>query len=400
MGHAPGKTVLITGASSGIGRTCALCMDRAGWRVFATVRRPSDTRQLQSDASERLHPILLDVTDAAQISDLSSSVDRLLSSDGLDGLVNNAGISSGGLLEFRDSADLRRCLDVNTIAPAVGSQALISLLRKTAGRIVTISSESRLRTTPLVSPYSASKFALEALNDGLRLELKPWNIDVVSVQPGATETPICSKARSYAEIALRKNPPRAFKLHGALLDKVITVLRDPGGIPADSVAGIFHNVLAVKRPKARYLVGRGATIRRWIERLPTSLRDRLIFSQTPNCGLGSTYAEIPPHLAERDEQFGARTVEPASIFTSNNPTLMRDADNDSKIQKDRLPACNSNSGPSGRGLHARNVALRRIDGSKKCDWGRGEQRRAQRPYSHRCPSAPLCPRLGCRRRSN
>ena len=238
MGHASGKTVLITGASSGIGRACALRMDSAGWRVFATVRRPGDARQLQSDASEWLHPILLDVTDAARISDMSSSLDRLFAGDRLDGLVNNAGIPSGGLLEFLDPDDLRRCLEVNTIAPAAVTQALIPLLRKAAGRIVMISSESSFSSTPLVSPYSASKFALEALTDGLRLELKPWNIDVVSVQPGAIQTPIWGKARSFAESALSKYPPRASELYGALLDKMITVLRDPGGIPADSVAEV------------------------------------------------------------------------------------------------------------------------------------------------------------------
>ena len=203
MGQASGKTVLITGASSGIGRAWALRLDRAGWRVFATVRRPDDACQLQDDASGRLRPILLDVTDAAQISGMSASVERLLNGEGLYGLVNNAGIPSGGLLEFLDLDDLRRCLEVNTVAPAAVSQALIPLLRKAAGRIVMISSESGFSSTPLISLYSASKFALEALTDGLRLELKPWNIDVVSVQPGAIETAIWGKARAFAERALR-----------------------------------------------------------------------------------------------------------------------------------------------------------------------------------------------------
>ncbi len=300
MGHATCKAVLITGASSGIGRACALEMDRAGWRVFATVRRESDARQLQSDASERLQPILLDVTDAAQISDMAASVDRLLDGEGLDGLVNNAGIPSGGLLEFLDPDDLRRCFEVNTIAPAAVTQALIPLLRKASGRIVMISSESGFSSTPLVAPYSASKFALEALTDGLRLELKPWNIDVVSVQPGAIETAIWGKARSFAENALGKYPPRAFRMYGALLDRMTTVLRDPGGIPADAVAEVVHEVLAVERPKARYLVGRDATIRRWIERLPTSLRDRLILSQIPKYGPDSTDTDTDSHRTKRD----------------------------------------------------------------------------------------------------
>ena len=284
MQHAPPKNVLITGASSGIGRACALRMDRAGWQVFATVRKESDARQLQNDASEKLRTILLDVTDADQVEETARAVGEMVGSNGLHGLVNNAGIAGGGLLEYLDPADLRHVLETNTIAPLTVTQSLIPLLRKAQGRIVMISSEAGFSSTPLISPYSASKFALEALTDGLRLELRPWGIDVVSVQPGAIKTDIWGKARSYAERTLQKYPPGAFELYGPLLEMMIESLERPRGVDPDKVAQTVQMILSAARPKARYLVGRDAVIRRWIERLPTSLRDRVIQSKMPKYG--------------------------------------------------------------------------------------------------------------------
>ena len=154
MPGSPPKSVLITGASSGIGRACALRMDRAGWQVIATVRKPEDARQLRLDASERLHTMLLDVTDSAQIAQTARAVGDLVGGAGLHGLVNNAGIAGGGLLEFVDPEDLRRILNVNTVAPVAVTQALIPLLRKAQGSIVMISSEAGFSSTPLASPIA------------------------------------------------------------------------------------------------------------------------------------------------------------------------------------------------------------------------------------------------------
>ena len=228
MPGSPPKSVLITGASSGIGRACALRMDRAGWQVIATARKPEDARQLRLDASERLHTMLLDVTDSAQIAQTARAVGDLVGGAGLHGLVNNAGIAGGGLLEFVDPEDLRRILNVNTVAPVAVTQALIPLLRKAQGSIVMISSEAGFSSTPLASPYCASKFALEAITDGLRLELRPWGIDVVSVQPGAVKTEIWQKARAYATHALSNYPTRAFVLYGPLLERIRTFAKLAG----------------------------------------------------------------------------------------------------------------------------------------------------------------------------
>ena len=296
MQHAPPKNVLITGASSGIGRACALRMDRAGWHVFATVRKESDARRLQNDASERVRTILLDVTDSDQVEEMARTVGEAVGSQGLHGLVNNAGIAGGGLLEYLDPADLRQILETNTIAPINVTQSLIPQLRMAQGCVVMISSMAGFSATPLLSPYSASKFALEALTDGLRLELRPWNIDVVSVQPGAIYTEIWGKAHSFAERALREYPPGAFKLYGPLLTRMIGSLEKPRGVDPDQVAKTVQTILTSARPKARYLVGRDAVIRRWIERLPTSLRDRILLSKMPNYGTAAK-----PPIEERRE---------------------------------------------------------------------------------------------------
>ena len=283
---------MITGASSGIGRACALRMDRAGWKVFATVRKEADAVRLERDASPRLNTLMLDVTDPDQIEEAARKVAGAVGGDGLHGLVNNAGIAVGGLVEYLDPAELRRVLETNTIAPLSVTRSLMPSLRRAKGRIVMISSIAGFSSTPLLSPYSASKFALEALTDGLRLELNPWGIEVVSVQPGAIKTEIWQKAHSYVEEELRKYPPEAFEKYGPLLERISASLDRPRGVDADEVARIVEMILTISSPRARYLVGRDAVIRNLIERLPTSLRDRVILSRMPKYG---TDAEALPN---------------------------------------------------------------------------------------------------------
>ena len=294
------RSVMITGASSGIGRACAIWLDRAGWQVFATVRKEADGLRLKSDASPRLHTILLDVTDPDQIAAAARTVREHVGGDGLHALVNNAGIAAGGLVEYLDPEELRRVFETNTIAPLSVSRRLIPLLRRARGRIVMISSIAGFSSTPLLSPYCASKFALEALTDGMRLELKPWGIEVVSVQPGAIKTEIWEKARAYVEGELRKYPPHAFVKYGPLLDKMAESLEKPKGVDAVEVARTVETALNVARPKARYLVGRDALIRSWIESLPTSLRDRLILSRMPRYGTDATHS--PDELQEAGQE--------------------------------------------------------------------------------------------------
>jgi NAD(P)-dependent dehydrogenase (short-subunit alcohol dehydrogenase family) len=184
------RSAVITGASTGIGRATALRLDAAGFRVFAGVRRETDGESLRGVASERLVPIRLDVTDAAGIEAAAKSVEAALAGAGIRGLVNNAGIAVGAVLEFVDVEDLRRQLEVNVVGVAAVTRAFLPLVRRGGGRIVNVSSDSGYLAGPFLGPYTASKFALEGMSDCLRRELRAWRIPVSVIQPGSIETPI------------------------------------------------------------------------------------------------------------------------------------------------------------------------------------------------------------------
>ena len=158
-------SIVITGASSGIGEACALYLDELGYRVFAGVRKPAAGEALKAKASKRLAPVILDVTDVASIDRAVETVKAAVGAAGLAGLVNNAGIGVGGPLEVVPLADLRKQFEVNVIGQVAVTQALLPLLRQGRGRIVNMGSIAGRATMPFMGPYSASKFALEALTD-------------------------------------------------------------------------------------------------------------------------------------------------------------------------------------------------------------------------------------------
>src|SRR5712691_5002789 len=176
--------VVITGAASGIGEACALHLDKLGFCVFAGVRREVDGAALQGKASERLTPLLLDVTDAASIRFAVEIVATGVVETGLAGLVNNAGITVAGPLEFLPVSELRRQLEVNVIGQVAVTQAFLPLLRRGQGRIVNMGSLAGRIATPFIGPYHASKFAMEALTDSLRMELRRWGMHVSLIEPG------------------------------------------------------------------------------------------------------------------------------------------------------------------------------------------------------------------------
>lgn len=275
---------MVSGASSGIGRACALRLDRDGWRVFAGVRREADADMLRAESSARLVPVTLDVTDAASIAAMEETVRDAVGDEGLHGLVNNAGMATGGVLEVVDLNELRRVLEVNVTGQLAVTQPLIPLLRLARGRIVMMSSIAGRSSTPLMGLYAASKHALEALTDALRLELGPWGIHVVSIQPGTIETPIWGKALVFAERATPTYPAWAMKLYGPLVDAMLTGLRKVQGVPAAEVADAVARALTATTPRTRYVVGRDARVRVWIERLPDRLRDRVIRGRLPRFG--------------------------------------------------------------------------------------------------------------------
>jgi NAD(P)-dependent dehydrogenase (short-subunit alcohol dehydrogenase family) len=273
------STVVITGASSGIGKASALHLDRLGFSVIASVRREEDAMTLRAEASERLSTILLDVTDPASLAAAIEVVTAAVEDVGLAGLVNNAGIAVAGPLEFLPVAELRRQLEVNLIGQLAVTQAFLPLLRKGRGRIVNVGSLSGKIAMPFVGSYSATKFAMESLTDSLRIELRPWRISVSLIEPGFTATPIWEKSNASAYDLFKTLPPQAEHLYGKAIPKIRTryaYLGKNGTSPLAVAKSIAH-ALTSRQPKTRYAVGRGAVLGSAIfARLPDRLRDTLI----------------------------------------------------------------------------------------------------------------------------
>lgn len=276
------RSFVITGASTGIGRSAALHLDRLGHRVFAGVRNPADGEALQRDASERFTPVVLDVTDPDDIAAAVQTVENALGGAPLDGLVNNAGIALGGPLEFLAIDRLRLQLEVNVVGLVAVTQALLPLLRRGPGRIVNIGSIGGRLTSPFMGPYCASKYAVEALSDALRMELQPWGIQVSVVEPGPVQSSIWEKGRDQYREFTASMSARARELYGPYLertDKAID-LRVRVAVPTTTTDRVIEHALVAPRPRTRYLVGAAARVgvaMRWL--LPDRLLDRVVASR-------------------------------------------------------------------------------------------------------------------------
>ena len=276
------RTAVVTGASTGIGEACAMRLDRHGWRVFAGVRKDADGERLKQQASDRLTPIMLDVTDEAQIAAAKEAVKAAVGEAGLAGLVNNAGIVVPGPVEFLTPQDLRQQLEVNVIGQMAVTQAFLPLIRKARGRVVNIGSIAGRMATPFTGAYSASKFAMEALTDSLRMELRPWGIHVAVVEPGSIATPIWGKAQTTADELERNLPEEGMRLYGEAFAAMRKAAKkfEEAGIPPDEVAKFVEHALTAKRPKTRYVVGRDAQIQRVLAKVvPDRVRDGLVARQ-------------------------------------------------------------------------------------------------------------------------
>jgi NAD(P)-dependent dehydrogenase (short-subunit alcohol dehydrogenase family) len=270
------RSVLVTGASKGIGRATVLRLSAAGWKVFAGVRRDEDGLALRNE-SAGVVPVRLDVGDDDQI---ATAVERIASEAGgaLGAVVNNAGIAVAGPLEFLPIAELRRQLEVNVVGQIAVTQAVLPLLRSATGRIVFVSSIAGRSAMPFTGAYSASKFALEALADALRVELQPWDIHVSVIEPGVIATPIWETAARAADRILADAPPALQSFYGERLEALRRrAARGMEGLPPDTVAAAVEHALTASPPKTRYVIGRDAHTRLWLERvLPDRARDRVI----------------------------------------------------------------------------------------------------------------------------
>jgi NAD(P)-dependent dehydrogenase (short-subunit alcohol dehydrogenase family) len=282
MSHALGSdgrraAVLVTGASTGIGRATVLALARRGLMVFAGLRHAAHGDGLVAEGGAGIRPLLLDVTDPAAI-DAARAALESAPDVRLEALVSNAGFALPGPLELISPEALRRQFDVNFFGALALTQALLPLLRLSRGRIVFVSSIGGKFAAPFVGAYAASKFALEAAGDALRLELASFGIAVVLVEPGAVKTPIWQRGAQAGRALLEATPPALRPLYEKRIEGMVRISQrlERRGDPPERVARVIERALFARRPRARYLVGIDARVRLLIARLPEALRDRLV----------------------------------------------------------------------------------------------------------------------------
>jgi NAD(P)-dependent dehydrogenase (short-subunit alcohol dehydrogenase family) len=272
------QSVVITGASTGIGwATAKLLLDR-GFRVFGSVRKPADADRLRSEFGANFTPLLFDVTDEAAVLAAAREVRAALAGETLTGLVNNAGIAVAGPVLELPADQFRRQMEVNVIGPIIATQAFGPLLgsdptlKGRKGRIVMISSVAGKNGNPLASAYSASKHAIEGLSESLRREMMLFGIDVIIVAPGAVKTPIWSKA-DEVDISGYRNSPFFPALEN--VRKFMTQLGETG-LPAEKIAEVIATALTSAAPKVRYQISPDPMRHLMMAVLPKRMIDRVI----------------------------------------------------------------------------------------------------------------------------
>jgi NAD(P)-dependent dehydrogenase (short-subunit alcohol dehydrogenase family) len=244
-------SVLVTGASRGIGRAVALRLAELGWEVYAGIRRPEDADALTA-AGSRVSPLALDVTDEQHIAALDDGLPRQL-----DAVINNAGIVVDGPVEALPPSELRRQLEVNVVAQIAVTQAVLPRLRRSRGRVLFVSSVSGRTVTPWLGAYSASKFALEALADALRIELRPWGVKVILIEPGNTDTDLWRSADRQLESTAAGLDDEHRSLYAGHIEGMrrLTPVLQRTAVPVERVVRAVERALTDRRPRARYPVG-------------------------------------------------------------------------------------------------------------------------------------------------
>ncbi|HWP64663.1 MAG TPA: SDR family oxidoreductase [Candidatus Limnocylindria bacterium] len=270
--------IVITGASTGIGEHCAVALAKRGYRVFAGVRKPADGEALRARAGAALEPLLLDVTSEAQRRDGARTVEQALAGAPLTALWNNAGITVNGPLEFVPLDELRRQLEVNVVGQVAATQAFLPQLRRARGRILITGSVGGFFTTPMLVPYCMSKYAMEAMADGLRRELGRFGIEVSLLEPGGIQSRIWEKGVRESEAFLETAPPQLMELYGPLVNAVRRLapeMERASHSPDVVLAAVVH-ALESPRPKTRYRMGHNSRVQRIVSFLPDRWQDALV----------------------------------------------------------------------------------------------------------------------------
>jgi len=274
------KTVVITGASSGIGRSAVARMVQSGWRVFGGVRKEQDGDRLRAEFGGHVIPVILDVTDRAAISAAAEKVASEVHESGLDGLVNVAGVGKVCPVEYMSYDRLLEVFNINVFGQIAVSQAFLPLLRSARGRIVNITSVGAHIAIPFGSLINASKSAFANLSDTLRLELHPFGIHVSAVEPGAIKTPAVDKTLGDVDAVIRSLPKEGVAKYGEMLRGFARRAydREMNGSSPEVVADAIHHALTAARPRTRYRAGKHASLLPFLAAiLPDRLLDKIRF---------------------------------------------------------------------------------------------------------------------------
>lgn len=272
------RSVVVTGASTGIGWATAKVLLARGFRVFGSVRKQADADRLKAEFGANFMPLMFDVTDEAAVLAAAHQVREALGGETLAGLVNNAGVAVAGPVLELSADEFRRQMDINVIGPVIATQAFGPLLgsdpslKGPKGRIVMISSVAGKNGNPFSAPYSASKHAVEGLSESLRRELMLFGIDVIIVAPGAVKTPIWSKAEQM-DLSVYKNSP-----YYPALNKIMAFMMKLGetGLPAERIGEVVFEALTTAKPRVRYQVTPDPVRHMMQATLPKRAVDRIV----------------------------------------------------------------------------------------------------------------------------
>ena len=267
-------SVLVTGAARGIGKAIVEHLASTGWDVIAGVRSERDADAVTKANPQRISAVILDVTNADHIANLSESLP-----DRLEAVVNNAGIATASPVEAATTDDWRKVLETNVIGPFAVTRAVLPRLRESRGRVLFVSSVSGRFSAPMMGLYAASKFALEAGADALRVELKPWGVPVILIEPGNTDTDMWRTADDLVlqtEAAMSPEHRGLYADHIAGMKKIVPT-NQKTAVPADKVVTVVDEALTARRPRARYVVGfMPKLLVAMVTKMPATLRDRLM----------------------------------------------------------------------------------------------------------------------------
>lgn len=275
----PAELIVVTGASSGIGRATAQRLAADSFHVLAGVRSKEDAAKL---AGRNIEPVILDITDPETLRTLAIRIADDRGRRPLRAVVNNAGIAVNGPVESVPLDEWRRQFEVGVIGQIAVTQTLMSALLANGGRVINIGSLGSKVSMPGFGPYSAAKFAMEAVNDALRREMAPFGLSVVMITPGAVSTGMTEQGlitiRRLAQLMTSQQHGRHDRLIDAVESQVETFARD--GVKPEVAAAVVSRAIKARKPRTRYMVGRDAALLARIVRfIPARLLDRMLRSQ-------------------------------------------------------------------------------------------------------------------------